>query len=270
MKSSRFLLLSALVLAGASAARAACPADLNTIRQDIGQVRMAWAMGEMEDFLVHMDALSMDLACLNKLVTPDDALQLHVVHALEAWMARDEARVASALRGALAVDPSFEMGIDIAEEGGGFASLFMRVRDDGTGLHAPIERKLIVDGFGGIKAVPMERNAVVQVVDGGKLQSTWYVGPDGAPSALYGTPPYGWHDEGTLLVPVSREVAVLRALVKLCDQRLKAPRIAELLNANDAEHGNEPWTVEEVKKQIAAQKAGELPRYKKKRKKRKD
>jgi len=257
------LTLAALLLT--AQAHATCPADLATLRTDMGAARMAHADEDLEALRLAVQRVDEDLSCLTERATPDDALQAHLAHALGWWLLRDEERVAFALRGAMAVDPGFLLGDDIAPAGSKLMVLYAQVREHGTGLSATVGDKLMVDGFDGIRALPMQRAALIQRQGKDGLE-TWYCSPDGAPSALVAEAPYGWRDEGAILAPVQGELYVMAELRSMADKGQHPSWIAARLNEQGKLKGMEPWTTRAVKEQLATDEEGAL-RHTRKRKK---
>jgi hypothetical protein len=261
-------MLTTLALAASllsSPARADCPADLAILRTDMGAARMAYADEELETLRQAVMRVDEDLACLTELVTPEDALQAHMVHALGWWLLRDEDRVAFALRGALAVEPGFLLGDDIAPAGSKLMVLYAQVHEQGLGVSTPLEHKLTVDGFAGIRALPMQRAALIQR-EGPDGLETFYTSPDGAPSALLPEAPYGWRDEGSILAPVEGELYVLAQLREMAEDGQHPSWIATRLNEQGLLRGTEPWTTRQVKAQLEIYEEGAL-RHTRKRKK---
>jgi hypothetical protein len=238
-------------------AQAGCPADLQTLRTDMGAARMAYTQEDLEALRHAVLVVDEDLGCLTERVTPDDALQAHLVHALGWWLLRDEERVAFALRGALAVDPRFLLGDDIAPAGSKLMVLYAQVREQGLGVSAAVEDKLIVDGFEGIRALPMQRASLIQREDRDGLR-TWYTSPDGAPSELMVEAPFGWRDEGEILAPVSGELMILDELRRMADDGQHPSWIAERLNEQRRLRGLEPWTTRQVRQQLELYDEGAL------------
>lgn len=244
---------------------AGCPADLATLRGDMGAARMAYLDEDLEALRLAVIEVDEDLGCLSELATPDDALQAHLVHALGWWLLRDQDRVAFALRGAMAVDPGFLLGDDIAPAGSKLMVLYAQVREGGLGLSAHVDQRLRVDGFEGIRALPMQRAALVQRHSRDGLE-TFYTSPDGAPSDLVHQAPYGWRDEGTILAEVQGELYVMAELRRMADQGQHPSWIAARLNEQGLLRGMEPWTTRAVKEQLETDEEGAL-RHTRKRKK---
>ncbi len=260
-------MLSSLLTAAllSTTAQADCPADLATLRTDMGKARAAYADEDLEALRLAVEQVDTDLACLTQEITPDDALQAHLVHALGWWLLRDEERVAFALRGAMAVDPGFLLGDDIAPAGSKLMVLYAQVREGGLGVSAPVDGKLRVDGFDGIQALPMQRATIVQRQGRDGLE-TFYSSPDGAPSDLVDEAPYGWRDEGAILAPVSGELYVLDELRAMADDGQHPSWIAEHLNEKRLLRGAESWTTRAVKEQLAIDAEGALRHTRKRRK----
>jgi hypothetical protein len=227
------------------------------LRQDLRAARTAYAIGDLEALQPAVAAVDEDLTCLDSLVTPDDALQVHVTHILGWWLLRDESRVAFAFRGALAVDPHFLPGDDIAPEGSALMVLFARVKEQGAGISTPSRGKLVVDGFPGVKALPMERAVLLQR-EGIEGIETWYAAPEGPPAALAPKVPFGWYQESSILVQKPNEYAWLAELRRLDARGVPVTKIAKRMNLRGHQIGGEPWTPASVKAQLDLDAEGAL------------
>ncbi|MFH1468201.1 MAG: hypothetical protein ABIO70_27690 [Pseudomonadota bacterium] len=252
-------MLSFLLVATALAApvAAACPAGIADLRDDLRAVRTAYVMDDLMALPGAVAALDADLPCLDSLVTPDDALQIHVAHAIGWWLLRDESRVAFAFRGALAIDPHFLPGDDIAPEGSALMVLFLRVKDQGPGMSTPSAGKLVVDGFPGVRALPMERAVVLQRegIDG---VQTWYAVPEGPPAELAPQVPFGWYREQSILVANKAEIPVLVELRRLAGKGLSNEKTAQRMNLRGRKIRGEDWTAASVKAQLDLDAEGAL------------
>jgi hypothetical protein len=251
------LLLAALALLRPAAAE--CPAGLATLRAHMGEARMAYALEDLEGLRVAVLAVDEDLTCLEDVVSPEDALQAHITHVLGWWLLRDEARVVFAMRGVLAIDPDFQLGDDIAPPGTPLMVIFSRLREQDVGMSAPLDRPLILDGFRGVKALPVDRAVLIQRegVDG---VETWYSAPDGPPSAVVRDPPWGWLVAGSILMAVPEQIAVLRDVRRLADGGRRPSKIADRLNFRGKTFAGEPWTAASVERQLSADEEGALRR----------
>jgi hypothetical protein len=249
--------LLAAVVAAVAPAVAACPAGISDLREHLRAARIAYATGDLMALQPAVAAVDEDLTCLDSLVSPDDAMQVHVAHALGWWLLRDEARVAFAFRGALAVDPHFLPGDDIAPEGSALMVLFNRVREQGAGISTPSRGKLVVDGFPGVKALPMERAVVLQR-EGVEGIETWYASPEGPPVDLAPSVPFGWYQEQSILVQKPPEYAWLAELRRLAARDLPDAKIAKRMNLRGHQIGGVPWTPASVEAQLDLDAEGAL------------
>ncbi len=236
---------------------AACPADLDTLRADLVDARMAYGREDLDELLDAVERVDEDLGCMTEWVTPEDALQTHVVHALGYWLLRDEDRTIFALRGALTVDPVFVIGDDIAPPGSQLTLLYVKARQEGPGLSVPSKYPVSVDGFRGLRAVPASRATLIQYETEDGLQ-TIYSSPDGPPSALVAGPPFGWLDEGKVLKPVLGEQQALTRLNNMASQGVISGRIAARLNNMGMPMGAIPWSAALVREQVEIARQGAL------------
>lgn len=250
------LLLAAATMLAAPAA-AACPAGMADLREHLRQARTAYAIGDLMALQPAVAAVDEDLTCLDAVVTPDDALQVHVAHVLGWWLLRDESRVAFAFRGAQAVDPHFLPGDDIAPEGSALMVLFLQTKNQGVGMSTPARGKLVVDGFPGVKALPMERAVLLQR-EGIEGVETWYAAPEGPPVALASKVPFGWYQEQSILVRKPDEYAWLAELRRLAAHEVPVAKIAKRMNLRGHKIGGEPWTAASVEAQLDLDAEGAL------------
>lgn len=153
------LLLLALLTAST---QAACPAGASDPGAHAGAALAAYEKLDVERFRALVEQAHQAVPCLARAIDPQDAAQLHLATALEAWTRRDEEQVQQALRGLLVLQPDYQPSVIIAPEGGGLAAAFEVARAAGPGSKAPLPGlELYVDGQRSA-ALPQDRAAVVQ------------------------------------------------------------------------------------------------------------
>jgi hypothetical protein len=166
------LLFAVLLTANA---QATCPAGADGPGDHARAALAAYEQLEVERFRALVQRAHDAVPCLEAPIDPDDAAQLHLAMALEAWTERDEERVVEALRGLLSLEPSYQPSVVIAPEGGGLATAFEAARAAGPGSTDPmIGLELWVDGRSA-PTLPRERAALVQWTATDRLESryTW-------------------------------------------------------------------------------------------------
>ncbi len=143
-------------------AQAACPAGAGDPGTHASAALVAYEKLEVELFRERVEQAQQAVPCLASAIDPQDAAQLHLVSALEAWTRRDEDQVQQALRALLELQPDYQPSVIMAPDGGGLAAAFEVARAAGPGTKAPLPGlELYVDGQRSA-ALPQERAAVVQ------------------------------------------------------------------------------------------------------------
>ena len=99
------MLLSVLLIGTASAA--GC--DVDSLTAEVAAARAAFNAMEPEAFTAARQQLGQTLACLDTPVPPPTAAAVHGILALEAYLARDEARTVAAFQAAALADPDFSL-----------------------------------------------------------------------------------------------------------------------------------------------------------------
>lgn len=163
------------------AAVAGCPARLVELQAEIDAASAAYVAMDLDRFTGLAEAAREDAACLEEPAPAELARRLHQVLALWAWVRRDPAATTAALRGALAVDPLYDPGDDLAPAGGRLRSLYDAARAAAPSAPRPVGVELRVDGRAS-RLLPVDRAALVQLEQGG-LRS-WYLDGSGVPEEL--------------------------------------------------------------------------------------
>jgi hypothetical protein len=163
-------LLAALLI---TSAQATCPAGAEGPGEHASAALAAYEQLDVERFRALIRQAHDALACLEAPIDTQDAAQLHLATALEAWTERDEARVVEALRGLLSLEPGYQPSVVIAPDGGGLAAAFDSARAAGPGSTTPMPGlELWVDGRSS-PSLPRDRAALVQWIATERLESRY-------------------------------------------------------------------------------------------------
>ncbi len=181
------------IAASSAPALADCPADAGTLRAEVDAALAAYQDWAWPKFEASVAAARRDVACLDEVAPPELARDLHVVTAFAAFRADDDEQMEAALRGVLAVDPSWRPTVDQAAPGSTIHAAFELAR-----RHRPEQGRVVlgdgawfVDGRAGAETVSLGRCAVVQRRDPSGALESWYLTGTKLPGDLLAraTPP---------------------------------------------------------------------------------
>ncbi|MFH1465287.1 MAG: hypothetical protein ABIO70_12950 [Pseudomonadota bacterium] len=178
-----FLLLFHLALRPVLAAP--CPASSAELAAHVAAARRAYVGFDLDGFAAEVTGVEARLPCLVEVVSPGQALDLHLQLGLSAWLLQDPQALAAAARAVVALDPSFEPPPEIAPQGSRLRAVFATAREGGGGGSVEVDGPALwVDGTLGDPRLPEARAALVQwqAPDAG-LQS-WYLDGLGLPPEL--------------------------------------------------------------------------------------
>ena len=171
--SSAMLLVVAAI--AAHNANAACPADVDELRDDMAAATQAHGDWAWDDFDTAMGAVRADLGCLTEVLPSVDAKAAHLLFALAGASAHDEDQTIAAYRGLLTLEPQHEPDSSLAPTGSLQRRAWEEAKTSGAGPEDPLPEGIwFVDGKPGQKALPLQRAALVQLLEAGGLQS-WYL-----------------------------------------------------------------------------------------------
>jgi len=163
------LLLSRTALAG-------CPVDAAGLRADVEAAMTAYQDWEWTRFEARQGAVREGLGCLAEVLGANDAHQVHLLYAISAGRAKDHARAVSAFRAVLVADPQYRPSEEQAAEGSGLRTAFVEAAEAGSGEVVPLPLgSWFVDGLPGAQDLPVQRNAVVQLLQPGEELRSWYL-----------------------------------------------------------------------------------------------
>ena len=174
-------LLVLALLAWSGPARAACqgPSSASDLMRALNEAQSAYASLDTDGFDRASAAVDEALPCLGEPISPPLAAAVHRNEAIKAYIADDPARVRSAFRAALALQPGWRMPEDVLPPGSPLAQLYDEARGLGPGpdeaINLPSGLQLLVDGASA-QRVPSERPTVMQIVaPDGQISGTWYL-----------------------------------------------------------------------------------------------
>ncbi len=177
-----FLLASVLSV---TAAQAECPASASSLSDELGRAYSAYTAFELESFEARAASSIRRAECLEGLIAPELAVQLHLVAGLAAWLDQDPRSMAAAVRGVYALEPDFEPGVEVAPEGSRIRAVFDTARAGEPGpSQAVVGPELRVDGRPVDAGMPLERAALVQWTTRDGTVRSWYLDGLGLPSEL--------------------------------------------------------------------------------------
>lgn len=194
MRRAALLLAASLALSGA--ARAACPepTTANALMKALNAAQLAYASLDTDGFERASGDADAALGCLGEAISPPVAAQVHRNEAIKAYIADDPARVRSAFRAALTLQPGWRMPEDVLPPGSPLAALYGEAQVLGPGpeetINLPTGLVLVVDGAI-TQRVPSERPTILQIAaPDGRISGTWYLRVGAPlPDALRNAPP---------------------------------------------------------------------------------
>ena len=92
----------------ASDPRPVCPSTAEGVRQRTDAVFSAWAEQAREEYDRQRELLFVELACVQQVVDPEVAIRVHLVVAMDAYMARHEDTAKAALRAVACLRPGID------------------------------------------------------------------------------------------------------------------------------------------------------------------
>ncbi len=179
-----------LLLSLLTVAHAECPATYAQVTAHIDGALDAYDDGLYEPFQDHTRALRADVACLQAMLEPADALALHLVSLYEAWGRKDEAATVAAFHAVLDLDPGFviETEVKLSDKA------LQAVLEGATASHAPAETAPLplvswstwhLNGSPAAGQAPTGRPVLVQLLNGQTYQvRTWWLPEGGVPEEL--------------------------------------------------------------------------------------
>lgn len=196
-----------LLVAVASAATSTCeePVSTSQLHRVVEVARTAWVVMDRGSFEAATAERRDALPCLAEPVEPELAIELHLHEALAWSLERRSDLSQGAFRAILALQPSWELPLELAPERHRLREDFEEAR---TGTQAPTRRPFAPPGDGsllvdGVPAedVPVDRPFVVQMLDReGAVVRTHYFTPGS--EAADGLAWFGYDGEPQGLAPV--------------------------------------------------------------------
>ncbi len=180
-------LVPALMALGVGEAAASCPSSaaalsgLTTATLDAAALQDASALNR------GILDLRSDLACLSEVLSAAETQRVHLLFALHAAQRADDAGVASAMRGVLAIQEDYQLPDWLQAREPMLVQGLAQARATGTGAGARLQPGTwFVDGLGGAKEVPAARHALLQRFEGEAGFRNWYLEGQAPPASLEG------------------------------------------------------------------------------------
>ncbi len=143
-----------------------CEATPFAIRVAIEDAMQAYALWDWQRMTSTLERVRRDRACTAGVLSPGDVLRLHLLEAAARGHAADLEGAVAAMRGVLAIDPSYQPGEDFAAPGSLLHDAFQMARgvgDEPTLLLPP--GLWSVNGRVGATTLPLARAVLVQRID---------------------------------------------------------------------------------------------------------
>lgn len=165
-------LLPALALLAPSVAIAACPASPSGLSEHAAAAETAFAALDAEAFAAAMATLEEDLGCLESVIPPGIAAQVHKAHGLASFLGRDLEAATASFRAAAAIDEGMNLDPSYAPEGGPLHSAWAAGSQLGPSMRIELPQEQWIDGLRAADR-PKETPYVIQREAGDTFQGTW-------------------------------------------------------------------------------------------------
>jgi len=225
------MLTSLLWTVSLSSAHAACPASFRDVLGGAESALVAYEQADLGGFDAARSGLATDLGCLEAILEPGEAVQLHLVTALAAWVRQDEAATRAAFGAVTALDPDFALQTHVAVLDARLVGLAEQATTAGA-LPQTMVLPLVpwstwrVDGSLATGAVPVGQPVLLQLSDTRSDRTrTWYLADGGLPDGFEDPDAQGlvaWQVDGPQSLPVPSGTEDLAARTEL--RRAPSPK----------------------------------------------
>lgn len=167
-------MLAIAILTTIGAVRAGCPASGEDLAEHVDAAATAYLAWEFESFDAHVEQVRTDLGCLEDLVSPPLAAEVHEVFAMLGARQGDIPLSLNAFRGILAADPDYVPDKDFAAKGSVIHQAWQQAGSWQAGsrkgekvrpLPAGGGAEWVLDGHRRASALPTDRAVLVQYID---------------------------------------------------------------------------------------------------------
>ncbi len=192
-------------------AESACPSSFRDVLGGVEGALVAYESADLAGFDVSRAQLAEDLSCLEAILEPGEALQLHLVTGLAAWARQDETATRAALDAVVGLAPDFELQTHVAV----LDARLVAVADAARAGPTPAETMVLplvpwsawrVDGSLADGHTPVGRPVLLQLSDTRSDRTrTWYLPHGGLPEGFEDPDARGlvaWQTQGPQAVPV--------------------------------------------------------------------
>lgn len=179
MTRAALLLVALLALSGPARAGCEQATTSNDLVRALNAAQSSYASLDTDGFQRASAQADAALTCLGEAISPPVAAQFHRNDAIKAYIADDLARVRSAFRAALTLQPGWRMPEDVVPPGSPLAALYTEAQGLGPGPDEPVlvpkGLVLMVDGASA-QRVPSERPTILQIAaPDGRISETIYL-----------------------------------------------------------------------------------------------
>ncbi len=212
--------------------QAACPSSFRDVVSGAEAALVAYEQADLAGFDATRSRLDEDLACLEAILEPEEALQLHLVWALASWVRQDVPATRAALGAVSNLDADFALQAHVAVLDARLVALA-----DEAATAPPLPETMVlplvpwstwrVDGALADGAVPVGRPVLLQLSDTRSDRTrTWYLADGGLPDGFEDPDAQGlvaWRVQGPQTAPQDASLHVDTALVGPTTAHAPAP-----------------------------------------------
>lgn len=172
--------IAALALLAPSVSLAACPSSPDALSTHAAAAEKAFAALDSAAFTAAMTEMEADLGCLESVVPPGIAAEVHKAHGLASFLSRDLQGATASFRSAAAIDHSLSLDPGYAPKGGPLAGAWENAEMAGPSLRDDLPTELWVDGQRTMDR-PRDTPHIVQTENGDTYQGVWLTGGQALP-----------------------------------------------------------------------------------------
>lgn len=167
-----FRTIIALSLLAPATGWAACPASPSDLSTHAATAEKAFAELDAATFTTTMETITAELDCLESVIPPGIAAEVHKSHGLASFLARDLDGAKASFRSAAAIDESMVLDPGYAPEGGPLHSAWAAAAELGPSAKEAMPQEGWVDGLRATER-PRDTPHILQTANGDTYRGTW-------------------------------------------------------------------------------------------------
>jgi hypothetical protein len=167
-----FRSLFALSLLAPAASWAGCPASPSDLSSHAAAAEKSFAELDAASFTATMEAMAAELDCLESVIPPGIAAEVHKSHGLAAFLARDLEGAQASFRSAAAIDENLVLDPSYAPEGGPLHSAWAAASELGPSPTEPMPQEGWIDGMRSSER-PRDTPHILQTENGDTYRGAW-------------------------------------------------------------------------------------------------